>query len=120
MIESVSPSNLLLTGNGKRPVIDYNIHGLVGIRLLNPSASDAAAVQKQLGPSQGALDREPDISSSLRKIVVYNGHTLRASKRTRCDPGRLFILQSGRSRQGRNRSLLNRSGNGAKSFARAE
>lgn len=41
--------------------IDYDIHGLVGIRLIHPSPSDAAAVAKQLGPLQGPLSREPDI-----------------------------------------------------------
>ncbi|MGH7449788.1 MAG: hypothetical protein ACRENG_00430 [bacterium] len=41
--------------------IDYDIHGLVGIRLVDPSTSDAAAVAKQLGPLQCPLEREPDI-----------------------------------------------------------
>ena len=41
--------------------IDYDIHGLVGIRLINPSASDAAAVAGQLGPLRGPLSRQPDI-----------------------------------------------------------
>jgi hypothetical protein len=35
---------------------------LIGIRLLNPSPSDAAAVAKQLGPLQKPLLREPDIT----------------------------------------------------------
>ncbi len=41
--------------------VDYDIHGLVGIRLINPNAGDAAAVARQLGPLQGPLSREPDI-----------------------------------------------------------
>jgi hypothetical protein len=41
--------------------IDYDIHGLVGIRLLDPTPSDAEAVAKQLGPLQRPLQREPDI-----------------------------------------------------------
>ena len=41
--------------------VDYDIHGLVGIRLINPSISDAAAVARQLGPLQSPLSREPDI-----------------------------------------------------------
>jgi hypothetical protein len=41
--------------------VDFDIHGLAGIRLVGPSASDAAAVTRQLGPLQAALDREPDI-----------------------------------------------------------
>lgn len=42
--------------------IDYDLHGLVGVRLINASPRDAAAVAKQLGPLQATLHREPDIS----------------------------------------------------------
>jgi len=41
--------------------IDFDIHGLVGIRLINPSPSDVAAVSEQLGPLQSPLSREPDL-----------------------------------------------------------
>ena len=41
--------------------VDFDIHGLVGIRLINPSSSDVAAVTEQLGPLRSPLSREPDI-----------------------------------------------------------
>ena len=42
--------------------IDFDLHGLIGIRLVNPSDADTRAVKKQLGAVQAApLDREPDI-----------------------------------------------------------
>jgi hypothetical protein len=41
--------------------VDFDLHGLVGIRLINPSPRDAAAVARQLGPIQAKLSREPDI-----------------------------------------------------------
>jgi len=41
--------------------IEYDIHGLVGIQLIDASPNDAAAVSRQLGPLQGPLFREPDI-----------------------------------------------------------
>ena len=41
--------------------IDYDLHGLVGVRLMNPSTRDAAAVARQLGPLRKTLHREPDI-----------------------------------------------------------
>jgi hypothetical protein len=41
--------------------VDFDIHGLAGIRLIGASSSDAAAVRRQLGPLEGVLDREPDI-----------------------------------------------------------
>jgi len=73
---------------------DFDIHGLVGIRLLNPSPSDTAAVFRQLGPLQVSLGRDPDIivrfvkslpSPRLRHLDLNrNGFT---------DDG-FFILQS--------------------------
>jgi hypothetical protein len=42
--------------------VDYDLHGIVGIRLLDASARDAAVVGRQLGPIQSPLDREPDIT----------------------------------------------------------
>lgn len=59
---------------------DFDLHGLVGIRLINAMAGDLAAVQRQLGPIQSLLTRDPDIvirfvdrlqlSSSIRYIGV--------------------------------------------------
>src|SRR5436305_6878263 len=49
-----------VNGHGPKQV-DYDLHGLAGIRLLNPSPGDAAAVTRQLGPIQAPLAREPDI-----------------------------------------------------------
>jgi hypothetical protein len=46
-----------VTGN----TIDYDLHGVVGIRLVDASASDARAVGSQLGPFRQTLAREPDI-----------------------------------------------------------
>lgn len=41
--------------------IDYDLHGLVGIRLVNAAPADVAAVTRQLGPIHVPLAREPDI-----------------------------------------------------------
>lgn len=78
--------------------VDYDIHGLVGIRLLDPAPSDAEAVFKQLGPLQKPLNREPDILvrfvehlpiSGLRHLILHeSGFTddsffiLRSSKKS--------------------------------------
>jgi hypothetical protein len=40
---------------------DYDLHGLVGIRLIGASPADRSAVDAQLGQVEGPLDREPDI-----------------------------------------------------------
>jgi hypothetical protein len=45
----------------KQGEMDFDLHGLAGIRLVGASPSDVAAVRRQLGPLQATLDREPDI-----------------------------------------------------------
>ncbi|MFN8187987.1 MAG: hypothetical protein U0R69_13040 [Gaiellales bacterium] len=43
------------------PTVDFDLHGLVGIRLLDATDADARVVRRQLGPLEAALHREPDI-----------------------------------------------------------
>jgi hypothetical protein len=43
------------------PSAEYDLHGIVGIRLLGASPADLAAVAAQLGPIQAPLARSPDI-----------------------------------------------------------
>jgi hypothetical protein len=40
---------------------DFDLHGVVGVRLLNATAKDYAVVKKQLGPIEASLDRSPDV-----------------------------------------------------------
>ncbi|CAN5147791.1 hypothetical protein BH20ACT13_BH20ACT13_10590 [soil metagenome] len=42
-------------------VIDFTLHGFVGVRLVGASPRDANDVSKQLGSIQGSLTRDPDI-----------------------------------------------------------
>jgi hypothetical protein len=44
-----------------RPSAEYDLHGIVGIRLVDASATDLAAVAAQLGPIEAPLSRSPDI-----------------------------------------------------------
>jgi hypothetical protein len=41
--------------------IDYDLHGIVGVRLLGAGPGDARAVDRQLGPIRASLEREPDL-----------------------------------------------------------
>lgn len=59
---------------------DFDLHGIVGIRLIDAGPNELAAVKRQLGPIQRVLTRDPDIvirfvdrmqlSSSVRYIGV--------------------------------------------------
>lgn len=44
------------------PVHDFDLHGLVGVRLVDAERSDVATVRRQLGPLDATLEREPDIT----------------------------------------------------------
>lgn len=57
---------------------DFDLHGVVGIRLVNASAGDAAKVERQLGPLRAPLHRDPDITirfvdSATDKPISYAG-----------------------------------------------
>jgi hypothetical protein len=52
----------MTTNNGNSfSQVDYDLHGMAGIRLLDAMPGDVSAVTKQLGPIQSPLSREPDI-----------------------------------------------------------
>lgn len=57
---------------------DFDLHRLVGIRLLDASPEDVATVERQLGPLKGRLTRDPDITvrfvdSATDKPLTYVG-----------------------------------------------
>jgi hypothetical protein len=55
-------SGPLRAGGQLQRQVDFDLHGLVGIRLLDPTPADVAAVARQLGPLPRELDRPPDIT----------------------------------------------------------
>ena len=80
-----------------RDAVEFDVHGLVGIRLETPSAADATAVERQLGLPRTSLGREPDIlirfvsKVSLRGPVRYLG-----MREAAFGDGGFVILGSGR------------------------
>jgi hypothetical protein len=54
-------------------VVDYDLHGIVGIRLMGATTADVAAVSRQLGPIKGTLSREPDIVIQFRERLSLSG-----------------------------------------------
>lgn len=41
--------------------VDFDLHGFVGVRLLDATPADVSAVRRQLGPLESPLTREPEI-----------------------------------------------------------
>ncbi|RIK48482.1 MAG: hypothetical protein DCC57_13410, partial [Chloroflexi bacterium] len=47
--------------NGSHATADFDLHGIAGIRLVDATSADVAAVARQLGPLRSELAREPDL-----------------------------------------------------------
>lgn len=79
-MQNVAESSNSKVSPGNMASYDFDLHGIVGIRLINARAGDLAAVKRQLGPIESHLTRDPDIvirfvdrmqlSSSVRFIGV--------------------------------------------------
>ncbi|MEZ4870527.1 MAG: hypothetical protein R3C14_54865 [Caldilineaceae bacterium] len=52
---------------------DFDLHGSVGIRLLNATDQDVRAVARQLGPIQKPLTRAPDITIRFVERLALSG-----------------------------------------------
>lgn len=54
------------------PAIDFDVRGLVGVRLVDATERDAAVVARQLGPLRSSLDRKPDIVIRYVDRIEYS------------------------------------------------
>jgi hypothetical protein len=52
----------MLSTPSSASTVDFDLHGLARIRLINPSAADVAALRRQLGPIQADVQGEADIT----------------------------------------------------------
>jgi len=75
---------------------DFDIHGVVGVRLLGGSPRDVAAVTRQLGPFQSRLDREPDITVRFVDDLPVAGLQWVEFGRTGFTDEGFYIVQSGK------------------------
>jgi hypothetical protein len=61
-LDTLNKKPLSLNVNNKTRRVDYDLHGMVGIRLVDATENDISVVNRQLGPIQKVLNREPDIT----------------------------------------------------------
>lgn len=89
--------------NGDGIRIDLDLHGVLGVRLIDASPADLAGVRRQLGPLPGTtLSREPDLCVRFVASLPAPGlRHLEARRSGFTDDG--FILVSGAGRQARAR-----------------
>jgi hypothetical protein len=55
------------------PRTDFDLHGIVGVRLIGADARDRAAIVRQVGPIEKPLDREPDVVIRFVDRLETNG-----------------------------------------------
>ena len=78
--------------------VDFDIHGVVGIRLIDPSPSDLAAACKLLGSPSKLLLTSPDITVRfVDKLPVRRIRFLGTGKDAFTDDG-FFLLKKGTRR----------------------
>jgi hypothetical protein len=85
--------------------IDYDLHGCVGIRLLDAGPAEERVVTRQLGPIRKALAREPDLVIRFVDRLELGGplRLIGANDAAYCDAG--FVVLRGKQKS-RARVLL--------------
>lgn len=72
---------------------DFDLHGLVGIRLVEADPHDLAVVERQLGPLRGELHRTPDITVRFVNRVTSAELTYVSVLETGFNGEGFFLLQ---------------------------
>jgi D-aspartate ligase len=76
--------------------LDLDIHGIVGLRLLNASAADVSMVIRQLGPFERPLLRDPDITIRfVDRLDVGALRWVEVGRSGFSDSG-FYVMQSGK------------------------
>ena len=58
---ALEETTLATTDQARNTTVDFDLHHLIGIRLINSTPGDVRAVARQIGIEQSSLQREPDI-----------------------------------------------------------
>jgi D-aspartate ligase len=76
--------------------IDFDVHGIARIRLIDASPRDVAAVARQVGPPAGQLPQEPDLVIRFVDTLPIDGlHWVEYPRTGFTDDG-FYALQSGK------------------------
>jgi hypothetical protein len=75
--------------------VDFDLHGLIGIRLVDPTQRDVAAVRQQLGVVQEPLSREPDITLRFVKHLLTPPLRHLGFKKMGFADNALFVFEDG-------------------------
>jgi hypothetical protein len=73
---------------------DFDLHGIVGVRLVHASPADVDTVRRQLGPLQATLTRDPDIVIRFVEAIQLPAINYVELKKNGFTPDGFFILQN--------------------------
>jgi D-aspartate ligase len=79
-----------------RVTVDHDVHGFVGVRVLDATPEEAALVARQIGPARGRLTREPDIVVRFVDELPADGLRWVELGRTAFTDEGFFVLNSGK------------------------
>jgi hypothetical protein len=87
--------------SAQTPIVDFDLHGLVGIRLVNPSSQDLSAVIADIGNMRRPLDRDPDITIRfVEQFQIRGGLRFVKPHEVGFTDGSLLVLDRGSGGRG--------------------
>ncbi len=86
-----------------RATYDFDLHGVVGIRLLDASPANRTTVARQLGLPVAELDREPDITIRFATLTTHEPLTFVGLRETAYNRNGFFVLRGPGGSAGRTR-----------------
>jgi hypothetical protein len=87
---------------------DFDLHGVVGVRLLDATDHDVATVRRQLGPLEASLAGEPDIVVRFVDVVESGALTLVGVGESGFDHDSFLLLRGRGGAPGRTRIPFDR------------
>jgi len=87
-----------MTGPAVGASTDFDLHGVVGVRLIGATAADVAAVRRQLGPIERDLDRPPEIQVEYVDRLPADGPLRAIGREDSAFDGSSFVVLRGRHR----------------------
>jgi hypothetical protein len=79
----------------KNNFVEFDLHGIVGVRLVNPARSDVNQVEYQLGMEKTRLNRQADIIIKFTKKIKTSGLTFLGLESAAFTKEGFYILSTG-------------------------
>jgi hypothetical protein len=99
--------------DGPAEAVDFDLHGLVGVRVVDGAPADLAVVRRQLGHPETTLGRDPDLTVRFVDRLAPGPLTLVGVGESGYDDDFFYLLQGKGGSSRRTRLPFDRLGSGA-------